>query len=65
MSELLQLVILTGSKSYFSGNVCCCFTIYNRHSEEKIRKLESAGLGFSTKVTLTKQRLGTWTADNH
>ena len=36
-----------------------------RHSEDMIRKLESAGLGFYVQVSETQQKLGTSTMGNN
>ena len=40
--------------------VCTFASLYYRHTEEMIEKLESAGLGFYVKATETQQKLGSF-----
>ena len=55
MLNLLQHVILTESNI----NIVLYYFISTiRHTDEMIKKLESAGLGFYVKATETQQKLG-------
>ena len=57
MSSLLLLVILIESKDTgFIYNLW--IVISRRHTDDMIKKLESAGLGFYVKATEVQQKLG-------
>ena len=45
-------------KKHTKCGFCVCFISPYRHSEEMIKKLESAGLGFYVRATETQQKLG-------
>ena len=56
MLNSLLLVIHTESKLAFIAFIEC--HLHDRHTNEMICKLESAGLGFFVKASETKQKLG-------
>ena len=58
MSSLLLLVILIESKRYRFFIYNLLIVISCRHTDDMIKKLESAGLGFYVKATETQQKLG-------
>ena len=43
---------------WLASCMCVNTIVLYRHTEQMIKKVESAGLGFYTKSTQTKQRLG-------
>lgn len=63
--SLLLLVILIGSKLWYSSHITSYIVHSFRHSKEMICRLENAGLGFYVKATKQIHKLGMWLSSSN